>query len=354
MNRELTKKLATILKKRKLSKNFNIMEVCGTHTVEFFKSGVKELFPEGLRLIDGPGCPVCVTANSFLDRAITIAREYNATIATFGDMLKVPSSYSSLAKEKAKGMDVQIVYSPLDALTLAKENSSREVIFLSVGFETTAPSEALTILEAKKNNIKNFSLLSCNKLTPPAVEALINSGEVRIDGFILPGHVSTITGRAAWDFITKYNKPGIISGFEAHDLITGVIELLDMLESGENSVKNGYKIAVKEEGNKKAQEIIFSVFEKAPSEWRGIGMIPDSGLAIKEEFSLFDAEKKFPVTPPPVKEHAGCRCGDLLRGVITPPECPLFGKACVPENAIGPCMVSSEGPCSAYYKYWRK
>jgi hydrogenase expression/formation protein HypD len=331
------------------------MEVCGTHTAEFFKTGVKDLFPEGLSLIDGPGCPVCVTPNAFLDLAITIAKDYNAIVATFGDMIKVPSSYSSLAKEKAAGMDVRIVYSPLDAVKLAEQNPAREVIFLSVGFETTAPSEAIAIMEAEKQGIKNFSLLSCNKLTPPAVEALINADEVRIDGFIVPGHVSAIIGRKPWEFIAaKYGKPGVIAGFEAYDLITGVLSLIDLLEKDEKVLKNGYTTVVKENGNEHAKKIIEQVFDVTSSVWRGIGEIPGSGLKIKDKYAHYDAERKFPATPPPVKEHPGCRCGDLLRGVITPPECPLFDKVCSPENAVGPCMVSSEGPCAAYYKYWRR
>lgn len=355
MNKELVKKLAELLKDRKLKKELRIMEVCGTHTAEFFKTGVKDLFPEGLSLIDGPGCPVCVTPNAFLDLAITIARDYKVILATFGDMIKVPSSYSSLAKEKADGMDVRIVYSPLDAVKLAADNPDREVIFLSVGFETTAPSEAIAILEAEKQGIKNFSLLSCNKLTPPAVEALINADEVKIDGFIVPGHVSAIIGREPWDFIaTKYGKPGVIAGFEAYDLITGVLSLIDLLENDEKVLKNGYTTVVKENGNAHAKKIIEQVFDVTSSVWRGIGEIPGSGLKIKEQYAAYDAERKFPATPPPVKEHPGCRCGDLLRGIITPPECPLFEKVCSPENAVGPCMVSSEGPCAAYYKYWRR
>ena len=300
-------------------------------------------------------CSSDLTPNSFLDLAITIAKDYNVILATFGDMIKVPSSYSSLAKEKAEGMDVRIVYSPLDAIKLAADNPEREVIFLSVGFETTAPSEAIAIMEAEKQGIRNFSLLSCNKLTPPAVEALINADEVRIDGFIVPGHVSAIIGREPWDFIaTKYGKPGVIAGFEAYDLITGVLSLIDLLEKNEKAVKNGYPLVVKENGNVHAKKIIQQVFDITSSVWRGIGEIPESGLKIKEQYAAYNAEQKFPATPPPVKEHPGCRCGDLLRGVITPPDCPLFGKVCTPENAVGPCMVSSEGPCSAYFKYWRR
>jgi len=355
MNRELVKKLADTLRSRKLREEIRIMEVCGTHTAEFFKTGVKDIFPDKLILIDGPGCPVCVTPNPYLDRAIEIARQHNVILTTFGDMIKVPSSYSSLAKEKAEGMDVRIVYSPLDAIQIAEENPQKEIVFLSVGFETTAPSEAIIILEAEKRGISNFSILSCNKLTPPAVEALLNADEVRIDGFILPGHVSAIIGREPWDFIAKkFNRPGCITGFEAHDLITGVLSLLDLIEKKETKIVNNYPIAVKENGNPNAIKIIDSVFERCSEVWRGLGELPASGLKIREEYGVFDAAKKFSVTLPPVKEHKGCRCGDLLRGLIIPPECPMFDKVCSPENAIGPCMVSSEGPCSAYYKYWRK
>jgi hydrogenase expression/formation protein HypD len=355
MNRELVKKLANTLREKKLHEKIRIMEVCGTHTAEFFKTGVKDIFPDKLLLIDGPGCPVCVTPNSYLDRAIETAKQYNVILTTFGDMIKVPSSYSSLAKEKAEGMDIRIVYSPLDALQIAEENPLKEVVFLSVGFETTTPTEAIVILEAEKKGISNFSILSCNKLTPPAVEALLNADEVKIDGFILPGHVSAVIGREPWDFISKkFNKSGVIAGFEAFDLITGVLSLLDLIEKKETKVVNNYTIAVKENGNPNAVKLIDIVFERCSEVWRGLGELPKSGLKIREEYSAFDAAKKFSVVLPPVKEHKGCRCGDLLRGLIIPPECPMFDKVCSPENAIGPCMVSGEGPCSAYYKYWRK
>lgn len=355
MNKELVKKLAGVLKNKKLPHEIRIMEVCGTHTAEFFKTGVKDLFPEKLTLIDGPGCPVCVTPNSYLDLAIEIAGKYNAVLATFGDMIKVPSSYSSLAKEKAEGMDIRIVYSPLDALRMAEENPDREIIFLSVGFETTAPSEAIIIMEAEKKGLTNFSILSGNKLTPPAVDALLSADEVQIDGFIIPGHVSAVIGSEPWNFIAeKYNKPGVVAGFEAQDLIIGVLALIDLLEKKEARITNEYRSVVKDKGNPNAVKIMDTVFERCPEVWRGLGEIPGSGLRIKKEYSAYDAARKFPATPPPVKEHAGCRCGDLLRGVIIPPQCPLFDKVCSPENAVGPCMVSSEGPCSAYYKYWRK
>ena len=355
MEKELLKKLAGALKDSRLKKEIRIMEVCGTHTTEFFKTGVKDIFPEKVTLIDGPGCPVCVTPNDYLDRAIETGKKYGAIITTFGDMLKVPSSYSSLSAEKSSGMDVRAVYSPMEAVAIAEENASKEIIFLSVGFETTAPAEAVSVLEAKNRNLKNFSLLPGNKLTPPAVRALLDAGEVNIDGFIIPGHVSSLIGVAPWNFIAdEYSRPGVIAGFTAEQLIAATLALLKLAESGKNVVENKYGAAVKQNGNEKAVKIMYGVFETAAANWRGLGLIPESALAIREEYADFDASRKLPVTPPPAREHPGCRCGELLRGLISPTECPLFAGHCVPESPVGPCMVSSEGPCSAYYKYWRK
>lgn len=353
MKKITLKRLAKKLKTLSLSREIRIMEVCGTHTMEFFRTGVKDIFPKGLYLIDGPGCPVCVTPNEYLDRAIEIGKTYKNTIlATFGDMLKVPSSYSSLKKERAKGMNIQIVYSPLDALTLAKENPEKEVIFLGIGFETTAPGEALVIFKAKQMDIKNFSLLSGIKLTVPAVCALLEGDHVNIDGFIYPGHVSVVTGMEPYHMIAKkYKKPGVVTGFEAHDLIIGTLTLLRLIENKNLIAVNEYRRVVKENGNKSAREIMDRVFKKGTSLWRGLGNIPESGLFIKEEFREFDAHYKFPVNPPPPKEHSGCKCGDILKGILSPIECPLFGTVCTPEEPVGPCMVSSEGACAAYYKY---
>lgn len=354
MTNNKLKELADRLKGYRLSRKISIMEVCGTHTREFFRTGVKGIFPEGLSLVDGPGCPVCVTPNDFLDRAIEIGKRYNPVIATFGDMIHVPSSYSSLGREKAGGMRIEIVYSPSDALEMAEQNPDTEVIFLSLGFETTAPSEAVTVKQAMNRNIRNFSLLSGNKITVPAVSVLLNAREVNIDGFILPGHVSAIIGADAWKFVADvYHKPGVVAGFEDHDLILGTLLLLDLITKGKNEISNGYGRAVKSEGNLRAMEIMYEVFQRSDSNWRGIGVIPGSGLALREIYADFDAVRKFPVTPPEPKEHPGCRCGELLRGIIIPTECPLFDRGCSPEHPLGPCMVSSEGPCSAYYRYGR-
>lgn len=351
MNEKLVQNLAKRLSGLRLAHEMRIMEVCGTHTAEFFRTGVRSIFPAGLFLIDGPGCPVCVTPNEYLDRAIEIGKS-GALLATFGDLLKVPSSYSSLAKEKSRGTRVEVVYSPMDALELAEKNPECEVVFLSVGFETTAPAEAAAVMRAREKGVRNFSILPGNKRTPPAVKALLDAGEVRIDGFILPGHVSAVIGSEAWNFIARvYQKPCVIAGFEDFDLLVSTIELVGMIEEQKAECRNSYARVVKKDGNMRAMEIMNRVFRSVPSLWRGIGVIPESGLALRDEFAEFDAEKKFAVHLPPAKEHPSCRCGELLRGLIVPTDCPLYGRACVPEDPVGPCMVSSEGPCAAYYRY---
>lgn len=342
------------LKQYQIDSDICIMEVCGTHTTEYFRTGVKDIFPPRLRLVDGPGCPVCVTPNHYLDHAIALAGQKDCIIATFGDMVKVPSSYSSLARESAGGARVEVVYSPVDALDIARQNPNREVVFLSVGFETTAPTEAVTVKQAKEQNLKNFSLLPGNKLTVPAVKALLDAEEVNIDGFILPGHVSAIIGTNAWKFLgSKYNKPAVVTGFDDHDLLKGTLLLLTLISEHKPHVLNEYTRVVRDGGNQHAMDMIYSVFDAGDSEWRGIGVIPGSGLLLKDEYADFDATKKITVDIPEPKEHPGCRCGDLLRGLILPTECPLFGRGCNPEHPIGPCMVSTEGPCAAYYKYGR-
>jgi hydrogenase expression/formation protein HypD len=352
MNEKQMKEYAEKLQNIKLEEQINIMEVCGTHTVQFFHTGVKDIFPEKLKLIDGPGCPVCVTTNDYLDRAIEIAAKYNVIISTFGDMMRVPSSYSSLQKEKAEGLFISIVYSPLDALQFAGKNPDKEVVFLSVGFETTIPTEAVCVKKAKEENIRNFSLLVGNKLTPPAVAMLLEAEDVKLDGFILPGHVSIITGVKGWRFVAeKYKKAGVVAGFTGKDLLISTTALVNLIKRGQPDIINEYKEVVKEEGNIKAREIMNEIFEPDDADWRGIGIIPGSGLKIREEYAGFDAAKKFPVTPPPAKEPKGCRCGEILRGLISPPECPLFAKKCTPATPVGACMVSTEGSCAAYFKY---
>lgn len=352
MDKGFIGELAAKLRNFRLDRQVRIMEVCGTHTTEFFRTGVRNLFPDTIQLVDGPGCPVCVTANGYLDRIIEIGKVYNPVIATFGDMIKVPSSYSSLGLERSRGLDVRVVYSPLEALDLAGSDPGREVVFISVGFETTAPVEASALLEARSRGLNNFSVYSGNKLTPPAVQALLDSGEVHIDGFILPGHVSAVIGVRGWRFIPeKYGRPCVVAGFENYDLMAGTLMLAGIIARGKIGIENEYRRVVSENGNEKALEIMNRVFDTGDADWRGIGVISGSGLTLNDEFAGFDAEKKFPVSPPEPREHPGCRCGELLRGLIIPTECPLFGGRCVPGDPVGPCMVSSEGPCAAYYKY---
>ena len=352
MDKDQLIKYSDLLKNYKLKNPLNIMEVCGTHTVAFFHTGVKDIFPEGLNLIDGPGCPVCVTANGYLDRAIEIQKEHDVVLATFGDMIKVPASYTSLQKLKSEGTRIEIVYSPMDALEIARKEKEKEIVFLSVGFETTIPTEAVTLKKAFEENIDNFSILTGNKLTPPAVDALLTLGEVNIDGFILPGHVSIITGSDSWQFLPeKYSKPAVISGFEPKDLIMGTLRLIQIIENREIALDNLYKEVVNEGGNSVALGFIDELFDVTDAKWRGIGVIPGSGLKLKEKYSRYDAGKKFPVTMPEEVENESCRCGEILRGLITPPECPLFGTVCTPREPVGACMVSFEGSCSAYYKY---
>jgi len=352
MDKKELQTYADKLKNLELEGPIRIMEVCGTHTTQFFYTGVKDLFPEKLSLIDGPGCPVCVTPNRYLDRAIEIARTHEVWLVTFGDMMRVPSSYSSLQKEKAVGVPIHIVYSPLDALTLARENPEKQVVFLSVGFETTIPTEAVAVKKARQEKLKNFSILTGNKLTPPAVRALLDAGEVKIDGFILPGHVSVITGIKGWRFVAdKYKKPCVITGFETQNLLIGTMALIHLIQNGNPEIINEYSQVVTESGNEKAQEVMAEVFESTEAKWRGIGTIPESGMCLKEPFQEFDANLRFPVNPPEEVEPRGCRCGEVLRGLVTPLDCPLFGKKCLPETPVGACMVSSEGACAAYFKY---
>jgi len=329
-----------------------LMEVCGTHTMAIAKNGLRDVMPETVTLLSGPGCPVCVTANAEIDLAIETGRQPGVILTTFGDMMKVPGSYSSLAREKADGRDVRIVYSPLDSLDIAEKNPDRHVVFLGVGFETTAPTVALTIREAARRGLNNWSALSLHKTVPAALEALVNDPDVQINGFILPGHVSTIIGVEPYRFLAEeYHVPCVITGFEPVDVLQGVYMLAKQIAEGRAEVEIAYKRAVMPEGNPSAVAAIEEVFEPGDAEWRGIGVIPGTGLMLREEFAHYDARKRVPCTPPEPREIKGCQCGDVLRGVVLPYECKLFGKGCTPEHPIGPCMVSSEGSCAAYYRY---
>lgn len=339
---------------KKLPRQINLMEVCGTHTVSIFRHGIRTLIPSNIKLSGGPGCPVCVTAVEDIDRILYITQLSDVVLTTFGDMMKVPGSNSSLYKAKAEGADVRMVYSPLDALRIAEENKNKKVVLFAIGFETTAPSIAATVFEAERKKIENFYIYSVHKLVPPALEILVNTEELNLDGFILPGHVSTIIGSKVYEFIPlKYKKACVIAGFDADDILYAVAMLLKQIIDNQPKIEIQYREAVRENGNPKAKEFIYKYFETTDSNWRGIGIIPMSGLKLKKYYKAWDAEEIFSIPQIKSNEPIGCQCGLILRGIKTPPECPLFVKLCTPENPVGACMVSSEGSCSAYYKYGR-
>ncbi len=334
------------------NRSVNLMEVCGTHTVTIFRHGIRQLLPPPLSMLSGPGCPVCVTTNADIDKAIALAEQSKVTLATFGDMMKVPGSYQSLQQVKADGSDVRVVYSPRDAVCMARDNPRQPVIFFAVGFETTVPTIAAALLEAEALGLKNFYLISVHKLIPPAMLALLEAREVRIDGFICPGHVSVVIGSQPYEFIPQqYGVPCVITGFEPLDVLQGIEMLLRQIAEGRAEVEIQYRRGVRPEGNPLARELVSRAFETSDADWRGLGCIPNSGLKLRAEYKRFDAEQAFAINPPPTKEHKGCLCGDILRGVKTPPECPLFAETCTPERPVGPCMVSSEGTCAGWYQY---
>lgn len=334
------------------TEDINLMEVCGTHTVSIARAGLRSLLPDRVSLTSGPGCPVCVTANKDIDTAIALSRIDDVIVTTFGDMMKVPGSTTSLSKEKGAGADIRIVYSPLDALALARQMPDKHVAFVGVGFETTTPLLAAAIKRAAAEGLDNFSVLAINKMVPPALRALVNDPEVKIDALLLPGHVSTVIGLEPYRFLAdEFDIPGVIAGFEPIDILQGIAMLLKQRRDGRAEIEIAYSRGVMREGNVVAQQTTEEVFEDADADWRGLGTIPGSGKRIREEFARYDAIKRLGVVPEPTRELKGCRCGDVLRGIILPSDCNLFGRACVPEHAIGPCMVSSEGSCAAYYRY---
>lgn len=336
-----------------IDRDINLMEVCGTHTVSIARAGIKSLLPKNVHLTSGPGCPVCVTANVDIDKIIAITKEPNVIMTTFGDMTRVPGSTSSLLAEQAKGADVRVVYSPLDALKIASKNEDKQVVFVGVGFETTTPLIAATIKRAKVAGLKNFSVFSAHKNMPGALKRIVNDEEVKVDGLILPGHVSVITGTRPFEFLAKdHGIPGVVAGFEPVDILKAVLMLATQISKGEAKIENAYSRAVSEDGNVSAKDAIQEVFETCDAEWRGIGTINGSGFAINKDYEDFDAAARFKVLPEETKNPKGCRCGDVLRSVISPHECPLFRSVCTPENPVGPCMVSSEGSCAAYYRYY--
>lgn len=351
-NKEAVKYFANEIKEKSREREITLMEVCGTHTMSIYKYGIKRILPENVRLLSGPGCPVCVTDDSYIDKAIELSLNREVIITTFGDMMRVPGSKTSLEKQRADGSDIRVVYSVSDALKIANENQSKKVIFLGVGFETTSPTIASAIIFAQKNDVKNFYVMSAHKLIPPAMEALVKGGRVNIDGFICPAHVSTIIGSLPYKFLAeRYNIPCVIGGFEPTDILHSIYLLVKQIIENRSEVEIQYTRAVKVEGNKKALSVINNVFEINNAEWRGIGNIDDSGLKIKKSFEEFDADFVFPIKLDVGKRVSGCICGNVLQGINTPDECKLFKSVCTPESPVGPCMVSSEGTCSAYYKY---
>ena len=353
--REPQKAKALIQEITKLSDSspLKIMEICGGHTHSIFKYGIGSILPHNIELIHGPGCPVCVIPKGRLDDAIYISQQPNVILATFGDPIRVPSSTVSLLQAKAHGSDIRIVYSPLDSLKIAKDNPDKQVVFFVLGFETTGPSTAFTILQAATENIRNFSVFSNHVLVIPALQFLLKNPDLKIDGFVGPGHVSIVIGTKPYEFITqKYHKPIVISGFEPLDILQSIWMLIRQLAERRCEVENQYNRLVKPEGNKVSLKVMHQVFEvREKFEWRGLGEICNSGLKIRPEYAQFDAEVKFNLPNAKVADYKTCKCGEILKGVLKPWECTVFGTACTPENPIGACMVSSEGACAAYYKY---
>jgi hydrogenase expression/formation protein HypD len=336
-------------------RHLKIMEVCGGHTHAIYKYGVDDLLPENVELVHGPGCPVCVIPMGRVDDGIAIAREPGVILTCFGDMLRVPGSDGTLLDAKAEGADVRMVYSPLDALRIAKAEPDREVVFFAIGFETTAPSTALTLKRARAEGVANFSCL-CNHVTiVPPLRALLESPDLRLDGFIGPGHVSTVVGARPFEFIpADYGRPVVVSGFEPVDILQSVLMILRQLREGRCEVENQYRRVVPYEGNLRALEVMAEVFALRPHfEWRGLGFISHSGLRLSDAYADLDAERRFSVPGVRVADPKACQCGEVLKGVIKPFECKVFGTACTPERPIGTCMVSSEGACAAYYNYGR-
>ena len=329
-----------------------LMEFCGGHTVSIFKYGIRQLLPKHIEMLSGPGCPVCVTANADLDKAIALSHLPRVIITSFGDMIRVPGSHSSLQQAKAEGADVRVVYSTQDALSMARDNPDKSVVFIGIGFETTAPTVAAAILQAEAERINNFSVLSLHKLCPPIMKTILDLGEVRLNGIICPGHVSAVIGAYPYRFIPEnYGIACVVSGFEPLDILQTVDMLVQQIETGQPKVEIAYRRGVKPEGNQPALKLMYTVFEVSPADWRGIGVVPGSGLSLKPKYRRFDAEANFDIKPVPVREARGCLCGSILRGVSTPLDCKLFRQACTPEHPVGPCMVSSEGSCATYYHY---
>jgi hydrogenase expression/formation protein HypD len=329
-----------------------LMEVCGTHTHGIRRAGIHQLLPAGVRLLSGPGCPVCVTGSGYIEQAIQLSRKPKVIIVTFGDLLRVPGNTANLTQARAEGSDIRVVYSPLDALEIAKTNAEAEVIFLGVGFETTAPVIALAVKQAVQRKIRNFSILPAFKLLKPALESLLKSPGVKIDGLIAPGHLSVITGAGAFAFLAeRFRLPTVITGFKPEEIWLGIAALLQQISKGRAKLENKYLSVVTAEGNQTAQQLIKEVFEPETAEWRGLGLVPDSGLGLAGPYLKFDSRKRFGLSEIVSLEPAGCRCGEIITGKASPEECPFFGSDCTPGRPVGPCMVSAEGSCAAHFYY---
>ena len=332
------------------SRPLRLMEVCGTHAHAVARWGLRQLLPPQVELLSGPGCPVCVTPSGAIDQALELARREGVVVATFGDMMLVPGSQGSLADLRAQGAQVRVVYSPAQAVDLARQHPEREIVLLGVGFETTAPTMALALLAAR--DLANFSLLCMLRLVPPALRALLASDDTRLDGLLCPGHVSTVIGLAPYErLVAEFALPCAVAGFEPHDIMRGLLSLVRQATTGAATVDNQYQRAVRPPGNPRAQAVIAEVFEPCDAEWRWLGAIPTSGLRLREQYARFDAVRRYELRPTLGYQHPLCRCGEVLRGVLRPAECAAFGGACVPEHPLGPCMVSSEGACAAIFRY---
>ena len=333
-------------------RNIKLMEFCGSHTVSILKNGIRQLLPSNIEMLSGPGCPVCVTSTADLDKIIALSKFPGIIIASFGDMIRVPGSRSTLQKEKAQGADVRVVYSVLDALQISRGNPGKKIIFVGIGFETTAPTVATALVQAEKENLQNFFVISLHKVCPPIMKTILELGEIRINGIICPGHVSAITGSYPYQFIpSDYGIACVISGFEPIDILQTVDMLVSQIENEKYSVEIAYRRVVKPEGNILALRLMETVFELSDADWRGIGIVSGSGLKIQKRYQHFDAESNFDIKIIPNNETRGCICGNILRGISTPRDCKLFRTICTPEQPIGPCMVSSEGSCAAYFQY---
>ncbi|HQA07061.1 MAG TPA: hydrogenase formation protein HypD [Syntrophomonadaceae bacterium] len=330
----------------------NIMEVCGTHTMAIAKSGIRGILPPNIRLLSGPGCPVCVTSQGDLDAIISLSEQTDITLVTFGDMLRVPGSHGSLQEARSRGADVKVVYSPLETLEIARQRPDRQVIFLGIGFETTAPAVAVTVQRAHQLGLKNLSVYSLHKLVPPALQAIFADPELQVDGLICPGHVTVVIGMEPYENLAAhYHKPMVVTGFEAEDILEGIGMLIRQLKTGTAKAELQYKRVVRAQGNLAARQVLEQVFTPVDAAWRGLGIIPDSGLDLKPQYASYNARERFHIEPGNIDEIPGCSCGAILSGKLEPEQCPLFGKVCTPTEPVGPCMVSQEGACAAFYRY---